>query len=122
VLTALKCGFWEATVSSLVAVAFLDYFFAPPILGFHVADVENWVALASFEITALIISRLSSQLEAEIGEVQLHQRNTQKRYALSRRLLGLSRQETSGPQIASVIKDSIGVDGLAVFDSETSQT
>lgn len=38
VLTALKCGFWEATVLSLVAVAFLDYFFAPPILGFHVAD------------------------------------------------------------------------------------
>jgi len=59
VLTALRFGFWEATGSSVAAIACLDYFFAPPIHSFHVADPQNWVALASFEFTALIVSRFS---------------------------------------------------------------
>jgi K+-sensing histidine kinase KdpD len=44
VVIALKFGFREATACSLVAVACLDYFFAPPIHSFHIADPKKWVA------------------------------------------------------------------------------
>ena len=64
-LTALKFGFWEATGSSFAAVASLDFFFAPPIHSFRLYDPENWVALVTFEIIALIVSRLSNQLRNE---------------------------------------------------------
>jgi PAS domain S-box-containing protein len=64
-LTALKFGFWEATGSSFAAVASLDFFFAPPIHSFRLYDPENWVALVTFEIIALIVSRFSNQLRNE---------------------------------------------------------
>jgi two-component system, OmpR family, sensor histidine kinase KdpD len=54
-------GFWQATATSFAAVACLAYFFAPPILSFYVADPHNWVALAVFELTGLIVSQLSTQ-------------------------------------------------------------
>ena len=72
VLTALMFGFWEATACSIVAVAALDYFFAPPIYSFHVADPENWVALITFEVIVLIVSSLSNQLRNETRESLQH--------------------------------------------------
>jgi K+-sensing histidine kinase KdpD len=63
-LVALWFGFWQATATSFAAVACLGYFFAPPILSFYVADPHNWVALAVFELTALIGSQLSTQAAA----------------------------------------------------------
>jgi len=116
VLTTLKFGFWEATGCSFVAVACLDYFFAPPIRSFHVADTENWVALATFEIIALIVSRLSNQLQNETQESLLHRRNAERLYELSRSILVLDRHLPAGAQIASLIEKHIGVDSVTIFD------
>jgi two-component system, OmpR family, sensor histidine kinase KdpD len=116
VVTALNFGFFEATGSSLVAVACLDYFFAPPIHSFHVDDPENWVALVAFEIIALIVSRLSNQLRDQMRQSLLHRQNTEKLYELSRSILVLNRQQPAGPQIASLIMKHIGIDGVAIFD------
>jgi two-component system, OmpR family, sensor histidine kinase KdpD len=107
VLSALKFGFWEATVSSFVAVACLDYFFAPPIFDFHIADPENWVALASFEITALIVSRLSIQVQDQTRQAVLQRRNTAKLYEFSRSILVLDRHIPAGPKISSLIEKHI---------------
>jgi two-component system sensor histidine kinase KdpD len=117
VLTALRFGFWEATGSSLVAIACLDYFFTLPIFSFHISDPQNWVALTSFELTALIVSRLSVQVQSHMRQAVLQRSNTEKLYALSRGVLWLNRQEPPGPQIAHLIKKDIGVDAVAIFDS-----
>src|SRR5215831_11036239 len=52
VLTAVYGGIWEATVTSVVSVACLSYFFAPPVLSFYVSDPSHWVVLGTFELTA----------------------------------------------------------------------
>lgn len=117
VLTALRFGFWEATCSSLAGIACLDYFFAPPIHSFHVYDPQNWVALASFEFTALIVSRLSVQVQSHMRQAVLQRCNTEKLYELSRSILSLNRQEPPGLQIAHLIKKNVGVDAVAIFDS-----
>jgi two-component system, OmpR family, sensor histidine kinase KdpD len=122
VLVALKVGFWEATGSSLVAAGCLAYFFASPILSLRVADPENWVALASFELTALIVSRLSGQVQNQTREAVLERSNATKLYELSRSILVLNRQEPAGPQIASSIAAHIGVDGVAIFDPDLTRS
>src|ERR1700677_3157210 len=58
VLVALHWGFWQATVLSAVAVLLQCYFFIPPIYSFYIADAQNYVALAVFEFSALLVSRL----------------------------------------------------------------
>src|ERR1017187_432205 len=77
VLAAVYGGFWQATLISVIAVACLDYFFDDPIFSFSVDRLSNWVELAAFEFTALVISRLSNrarlrELEAiaERGEAE----------------------------------------------------
>ncbi len=121
-LVALRFGFWEATSSSLVAVACLDYFFAPPIFSFHVADSQDWVALASFELTALIVSRLYLQLQKHKGEAVLHRRNAEKLYELSRSILLLDPQKPPGSQIAHLIRENTGAGAVAIFDSVVAES
>jgi two-component system sensor histidine kinase KdpD len=121
VLTALRLGFWEATGCSFVAIGCLAYYFAPPIYSFRVADPENWVALVTFEVIALIVSRLSNRLRNEMRESLLHRRNAERLYELSRSILVLDRQRPSGPQIACLIEKHIGVDSVAIFDGSTAE-
>ena len=115
-LTALKFGFWEATGRSFVAVGCLDYFFAPPIYSLHVADPENVVALVTFEIIALVVSRLSNQLRSETQQSRLHRMNAEKLYELSRSIVLLERQRPAGAQMAFMIKKHVEIDSVAIFD------
>lgn len=114
-------GFVEASGCSLVAVTCLAYYFAPPIYSFRVADPENWVALVTFEVTALIVSRLSNQLRRETHESQLHRKNAERLYELSRSLLVLDYQKPAGSQIASLIGKHLEVASVAIFDASAAK-
>ena len=117
VLVALRFGFWAATGCSFVVVACLDYFFAPPILSFHMENPQDWIALACFEITALIVSRLSIQAQEHMHDAVQHRRNAEKLYELSRSILLLNPQRVSIAQIAQLIIANTGLDSVAIFDS-----
>ncbi len=71
---AMRAGFWEATVVSIVANATLNYFFVPPIFNLSVADPQNWVALGVFEFAALLVSRLSIRARQEADRATRHER------------------------------------------------
>src|ERR1700722_14175544 len=117
VLVATMSGFWEATVTSLVALTCLNYFFVPPVYTFYVADPQNWVALIAFESTALLVSRLSIQLEKQAGTAILERRRMEALYELSRRILLLNPQQLPGSQIVAQIRGVIRVDAVALFDA-----
>src|ERR1700730_3999418 len=59
---ALQWGFVEASIVSVLSVAYLDYFFTQPLFVFSMTDAHDWVALATFEGVALVVSRLSNQI------------------------------------------------------------
>jgi two-component system, OmpR family, sensor histidine kinase KdpD len=113
----LRFGFWQATATSLAAMACLAYFFAPPIFSFYVADPHNWVALAVFELTALLVSQLSTQAQNQRRKAVLLHDNATRLYDFSRSILMLSRKESPGHQIASLIQKNIGVDQVVIFDA-----
>lgn len=117
VFVATISGFWEATVTSLVAVTALNYFFVPPIYTFYVADPQSWLALITFESTALLVSRLSIQLERHARKAISERRAMTKLYELSRRTLLMNPRQSPGSQIVTQIRDVIQVDALALFDA-----
>jgi two-component system sensor histidine kinase KdpD len=80
VIVALRLGFRAATVTSLAAVNCLNYFFVQPILNFRIADPADWVALIAFEITALVVSRLSTQVQLQARIARRQSRDRQKLY------------------------------------------
>src|SRR5690349_20736176 len=57
---ATRWGLAEAILSSVVAVFCFNFFFLPPIGTLTIADPQNWVALVTFLITAIVASQLSA--------------------------------------------------------------
>jgi two-component system sensor histidine kinase KdpD len=117
VLVAMMSGFWEATVTSLVALTCLNYFFVPPVYTLYVADPQNWVALFIFESTALLVSRLSTQMEQQARTAILERHRMEMLYQLSRRTLLMNPQQLPGSQIVGQIRDVVQIDAVALFDA-----
>ena len=72
VVIALRWGFREASIVSLLCVACLDYFFTAPLFEFYISDSHDWVALLTFEAAAFTDAASSEcphKASAPIGRV-----------------------------------------------------
>ena len=114
VTVGVLCGFWPASLTSLVAVACLDYYFTPPIFTFNITDPQDWVALGAFEATALIISRLSTKELRNAKEAALHREEMKKLYELSRCSLLLDLRNAPGSQLVVLIHRIFGASAVAI--------
>jgi two-component system sensor histidine kinase KdpD len=118
VLVALHWGFWQATVLSAVAVLLQCYFFIPPIYSFYIADAQNYVALAVFEFSALLVSRLSAREQSNARDACAQRQSMAMLYELSRRTLQLDLHQPPGSQLLHLVKEIFSVDSVAIFDSQ----
>jgi two-component system, OmpR family, sensor histidine kinase KdpD len=109
-------GFWPATLTSIAAVACLDYYFTPPIFTFNIDDPQDWVSLFTFEVTAVIVSRLATRERRSSSDAALHRMEMEKLYELSRNSLLLDMRQPPGPQLVVLIQRVFGVQAIALFD------
>jgi len=116
VAMALFFGFWQASVTSLLAMACLDFFFSPPLFHFVITDPQNWVALGAFEITAVVISTLSAKELRNAREAAFHRTGMEHLYELSRNSLLLDLSQAPGPQLVVLIQRIFGARAVSVFD------
>jgi two-component system sensor histidine kinase KdpD len=115
---ALAYGIWQATFVSLVAVSCLNYFFIPPVLSFAVADSRDWVALVSFQVCALLVSRLSSREQRMARDANYQRIQMKKLYELSRGILLFDLHTPPGPQLVRLIRRTFFADDVAIFDAD----
>ena len=121
VMVSIVWGFWEASVTSLIAVGCLNYFFVPPVFTWSVADPQNWVALATFEIAALTVSRLSTRAQEKARAEARQRAELQKLYELSCRILLLDRRQSIGAQFVSLIQEIFRTKSVALFDATSAR-
>jgi len=117
IFVALYCGFWQASLASFVAVACLDYFFIQPLFHFGILDPHEWVALGAFQVTALVISRLSAKELRSTRDAVIHRTGMEQLYELSRDSLLLDPHEPPGPQLVVLIHRIFGTEAVALFDA-----
>jgi two-component system sensor histidine kinase KdpD len=117
VVFSLFYGVWQATFVSLIAVSCLNFFFVPPTWSFAVADARDWIALISFQICALVVSRLSSRESRVAREANMQRAQMEKLYELSRGILVIDLHHPPGPQLTQLIHRIYGVDDIAIFDA-----
>lgn len=118
VLVALYGGFWPATVISVFAVGCLDYFFVPPVLTWQVNSPHDWVALGTFEFTALVVSRLSFLADKKRSEADLERQDSERLYETSRRVLLFDRAQHPGSLLTSLLVEIFDLDEAVLFDAE----
>jgi two-component system, OmpR family, sensor histidine kinase KdpD len=114
---ALRWGFLEASIVSLLSVVCLDYFFTEPLFAFYMSDSRDWVALGTFEAAALLVSSLSNQVSRHARESELHQSRLQKLYDLSQQILLLDREGAVEQQLVHLIRSSLQVRGVALWNA-----
>lgn len=122
VCEAILCGFWQASIVSILACTCLDYFYYPPLYHFTVADPQDWVALGSFEISALLVSRLSSREQITSREAELQRTSMEKLYELSRSTLLINLHQPPGPQLTQLIQRIFAAEGVAIFDANSARS
>jgi two-component system, OmpR family, sensor histidine kinase KdpD len=122
VAEAILCGFWQASVVSLLACACLDYFFYAPILVFSIADPQDWVSLGAFETSALLVSRLSSKERRNSYEAKLQRTSMEQLYELGRSTLLINLHQPPGAQLTQLIQRIFSVEAVAIFDAVTGQS
>ncbi|HNY39927.1 MAG TPA: DUF4118 domain-containing protein [Bryobacteraceae bacterium] len=115
-------GLAEAVIAAVVAMLCYNFFFLPPLGRFTIADPQNWVALFTFLVTALVASHLSDRAKKQTLEAKRHQTETEQLYALSRAILLTDTTQPIGSQVAQHIARIIAADAVALFDSNSGLT
>ena len=64
-------GLRFAVPVSIVSMLAFNFFFLAPRYTFHLAESENWVALAVYLVTAIFVSALATNARRQATEVEL---------------------------------------------------
>jgi two-component system sensor histidine kinase KdpD len=62
-LIAFQCGFPEAAVASVLAVACLDYFYMAPIFSLYERDPQDWISSGVFVVIALTAGHFADRIK-----------------------------------------------------------
>jgi two-component system sensor histidine kinase KdpD len=109
----------SSTIHSIVAVAWLDYFFAPPILSLRVSDPRNILALAVFLTTSLGITFQVTRVRKE-RQLTAHQRTEVKRlYELAQQLMALKLEDIDTPRLLALFRDVFALRAVCLFENKT---
>ena len=114
---ALRWGFLEAGIVSLLCVACLDYFFTEPLFAFYISDSHDWVALLTFEAAALLVSKLSTKVKLHAQASELHQERLQQLYELSQGILLLDQNAEVGQRLADLARSNLQASGVSVWNA-----
>lgn len=75
---SLRGGLAAGAVASIVSTLCYNFFFFPPLYTFAIHDAANWVALAAFLVTSVVVSRLvvAARIQAERAEQRRNELET----------------------------------------------
>lgn len=86
-LASANWGFRLALYLSLLATAAFNFFFLPPFGTFTIADPQNWIALFSFLVTAMVASNLAERARREAEHAKRRRMEVERLYSFSQQLL-----------------------------------
>jgi two-component system sensor histidine kinase KdpD len=115
-------GLAVAIATSVVAVLSLNFFFLPPVGTFTIEDPQNWIALATFLITAATASQLSARAQYRAAEAQERSLETERLYDLGRAILLNEQFDRTLERIALDIARIFELDEVAFYNAENQTT
>ncbi len=107
-------GLRFAAPTSLLATLTLNYFFLPPVGTFTIAEPQNWVALFSFLVTAVIASRLAERARCETEKANQRRLELERLYEFSQVLLATENAASLLNVIPRYLVESFGVKAAAL--------
>lgn len=112
---AASWGLWCAIFMSVAATLAYNYFFLPPLLHFTIADPQNWIALFTFLVTAVLASNLSERARRQARESTRRRHEVERLYGFSQQLLVAENVFELLNTIPRYVVECFGVAGAALF-------
>lgn len=113
-LTSAFWGFRIALVTAFAATALFNFFFLPPVGTFTISDPQNWIALLTFLITAVVASNLAERARREAALAQARRSEVEQLYALSQQLLTFDNTAQLYNRIPDNLTRTFGATGAAL--------
>jgi two-component system, OmpR family, sensor histidine kinase KdpD len=107
-------GFRWGLLTALLSATAFNFFHIPPTGRFTIADSRNWVALATFFVTAAIASTLSELARSRTREAEDRRREADLMAELARTLLGAPSLDASLPVAAERIATALELPSAAL--------
>lgn len=120
--TALWCGFWQAVIVSLSAVAIQSYFAARQGRMSPATELANPITLVAFILTALVISRLSARVTQHARETDSWGGQMEDLYEFTRRTLQMNLHVEPGAQLAELVHEIFALEAVVIFDADLHET
>jgi two-component system sensor histidine kinase KdpD len=121
VIQSLAGDFLSSTVVSVISFLCLNYFFVPPLFSFRVSDPSDTLALISFLITGLVITRLTSRAHEAANSEKLQREETTRLYELAQQLLALDPEAAIGADLLKQFKSKFRLRAVCFFDGDTAE-
>jgi len=121
VIHSLAGDFLSSAVVSVISFLCLNFFFVPPILSLRVSDPSDTLALISFLITGLVITRLTSHARAAADSEKLHRTEMTRLYELARHLLSWDSDVKPGADLLKPFRSQFGLHAVCLFDGLSAQ-
>jgi two-component system, OmpR family, sensor histidine kinase KdpD len=119
VLQSLAGDFRSTAVVSLLCAGCLDYFFIPPLFSFRVSDLSDTLALITFLVTGLVVTRLVSLSGDAAESEQLQRQEMTHLYHVARSLLSLDPGISIGPELLKPFLTHFALKAVCLFDAES---
>lgn len=121
VLQSLSGSFAWSAVVSVLAVGCLDYFFVTPVFSFAVTGPLNVIALVSFLMTSLVITKLVTRVRTEARVSALQKDRIDRLYHLAQQLLALEPEMAVGQKLLEPFAGVFGTRAVCIFDGEKAE-
>jgi two-component system, OmpR family, sensor histidine kinase KdpD len=116
-LIAFRWGFPEGVVTSVMAVACLDYFYMAPIFSLYERDPQDWISSGIFVTIALTAGHFADRIKQKAIQTESERTRLEKLYLTSRDILMLDRRDEAGAQLTRLITDTFHVHAVALWDA-----
>lgn len=118
---ALRYGGKPAALAACLGVALFDVFFVPPILSFHVGDVQYLLTFAVMLLVALVIGQLTANLRAQAQAATERERRVRGLYNLSRELSAALLTEQIGQIAAAFLQTEFAAPSALLVANDADQ-
>jgi len=109
--------FWGTAYAIAVAVASMltfNFLFLPPLYTFTLAESENWVALAVYLVSAIVVGELASRARVRATEAEQREREAAFLARSSGALLETTRVQDEVGSIAADLARVVGVESVRI--------
>jgi two-component system sensor histidine kinase KdpD len=101
-------------IAALCALSF-DYFFLPPVHTFQLVGAQAWVAMVSFAIGSVVVSRLAERARRQALQAEQRQVDVGHLYSLSQEMMLFEDADRLIRNLPGLISRIFAVDGVILY-------